>query len=94
MRIHPVFHISLLKRYKTSPPEFPRDNRTPPPPVTIAGQDEPEYEVEAILDKRTHRGSPQYLVHWKGYPVHDATWEPIANLRNARRLVREYDNSR
>jgi len=23
LRVHPVFHISLLKRYKSSPPEFP-----------------------------------------------------------------------
>jgi len=93
LRVHPVFHISLLKRYKTSSPEFPREKCPPPPPVAIPGQEEPEFEVEAILDKRLYYGRPQYLVKWKGYPDHDATWEPLRNLENARELVDLYDSS-
>jgi hypothetical protein len=33
----------------------------------------------------------EYLVHWKGYPSHDDTWEPLANMANAMDLVHEYN---
>jgi hypothetical protein len=38
------------------------------------------YEVECILDQRIRKGKQQYLVHWKGYPKEEATWEPIENF--------------
>jgi len=91
LKIHPVFHVSLLRKHKESPEEFPRDASSPPPPIFLSGQDEPEYEVETILDKRLHRGRLQYLVKWKGYPAYDATWEPLTNLTNALDLVKRYD---
>ena len=34
------------------------------------------YEVDRILDSRTHGGALQYLVKWKNCPADDATWEP------------------
>src|SRR5262249_14945100 len=33
LRIHPVFHVSLLQRYTTNPPEFANREEPPPPPV-------------------------------------------------------------
>jgi Chromo (CHRromatin Organisation MOdifier) domain/Integrase core domain len=92
MRIHPIFHVSMLKPYKESPNEFSR--AAPLPPVTIPGSDEPEYEVESILDKRSTRGKVQYLVKWMGYPLHDATWEPEENLKNSQQLVKEFESMR
>jgi len=49
MKIHPVFHVSLLRKYID--PTLVPDRTLPdrPPPVTI--DDTLEYEVEAILDK-------------------------------------------
>ena len=38
------------------------------------------YMVETILKHRDDRGERQYLVHWKGYPVGEATWKPISSL--------------
>jgi hypothetical protein len=38
------------------------------------------FAVEAVLD---YRGAPpqrEYLIHWKGYPVAEATWEPAAHF--------------
>ncbi|KAG4094185.1 chromo domain-like protein [Neocallimastix lanati (nom. inval.)] len=49
-----------------------------PPPIVI--NNEEEYEVEQILDKRTHYGKIQYLIKWKGYPLSEASWEPEENL--------------
>src|SRR5579862_8578850 len=82
MKIHPVFHVSLLKPYKSSPNEFLRP--TPPPAVVLPETEQEEYEVESILDKRIVRNKPQYLVKWLGYPLHDATWEPLDHLTNAK----------
>ena len=37
---------------------------------------EVSYEIEKILDERRKHGRQEYLVHWKGYPEDEATWEP------------------
>ena len=90
LKIHPVFHISLLKSYNESD-EFERTS-TPPPAIII--DNEEEYEVEYILDKRIIRKQPQYLVKWTGYPLYDATWEPLDNLNNASDLIKAFETSR
>ena len=50
----------------------------PTSPITINNED--EYEVEQILDKRKHYGKIQYLIKWKGYPLSEASWKPEENL--------------
>jgi hypothetical protein len=46
MRIHPMFHVSLLEPYHVS--TIPRKIHDPPPPIEVDG--ELEYEMEYILD--------------------------------------------
>ena len=92
MKIHPVFHVSLLKRYQAPTQEF--DRTTPPPPIEIPTSDQVEYEVECILDKRIKWRKPQYLIKWTGYPLHDATWEPLENLENAQEKIKEFESMR
>jgi hypothetical protein len=76
MRIHDVFHVSLLENYAES--RIP-GRRIPPPPPTLINNKE-EYEVEEILDSRIRRGKTEYLVSWKGYSPSENTWEPKANI--------------
>jgi hypothetical protein len=74
MKIHPVFHISLLKLYHQDDNMFHRD--VPPPPEIIIdtnNQPSEEFEVERILDCKIVRGRKLYLIQWKGYPLHHAT---------------------
>ena len=81
MKIHPVFHMSLIKPYQPSPEEFGRPS--PPPAIIVPETNQEEYEVDAILDKKIVRKKAQYLIKWVGYPLHDATWEPEKHLTNA-----------
>ena len=88
MKIHPVFHISLLKPYQSSPTDF--EKPTPPPAIVIPETDHEKYKVKTILDKRTLRNRPQYLIKWLEYLLHDATWEPEENLENAKKTIQKF----
>ena len=92
MKIHPVFHVSLIKLYQPSPEEFGRP--TPPAAIVLPGSDQEEYEVDAILDKKIIRKKTQYLIKWVGYPLHDATWEPEEHLTNAKQKLQEFESMR
>ena len=87
MKIHPVFHISLLKPYKENN-SFLGRHQTPPQPIVV--DNEEEWEVEEVLDQRTKRNQVQYLVKWKGYPFQDATWESAQNLAHAPQKIAEF----
>jgi hypothetical protein len=89
LRIHPVFHVSLLRPYQDPTKIEHRPLNTPPPPaVTIEGHQ--EYEVEQILDQRIRFHRKEFLTKWVGYPEYDATWEPEANLKNATECIQEF----
>jgi len=66
--VWPVFNKVLLTPY--TPPQFETQQHPPPPPPILIEQ-EPEYEVEEIIDSKLVRGKLKYLVHWKGYETHE-----------------------
>src|SRR5271154_6203889 len=86
MKVHPVFHVSLLERYLDS--EIPGRTQAPPPPVIV--DEEVEHEVEEILDSKLMRNRLFYLVKWIGYPVSDNSWEPAQNASNSPQLIRRF----
>ena len=97
MKIHAVQNVSLLKRYKDGSASFPDRPQplTRPEPVAVEDSGSPAWEVERILDHRhigrTGKKRLQYLVEWKGYPISEATWEPIEGLDGALDLCIEYN---
>jgi len=62
---------------------------TKPAPVIVEGEE--EFEVEKILNKRKIRGRDKFLVCWKDYMAEADTWENRGNLRNAGKLVEEFE---
>jgi hypothetical protein len=80
MRIHPVFHISLLE---------PAPKNAKPGPIEINEEtEEPRYEVEQIVGSKLMGDRNYYLVHWKGYQHSEDTWEPEKHL--TKQTIEEY----
>jgi len=100
LKIHPVINISHLKEYRDGAQAFPdRPVRlTRPEPAAIDDNGAPAWDVDRLLDHRkVRRGTrqiDQYLVEWKGYPISEATWEPIENLTGSMDLVAEFNQER
>ena len=36
--------------------------------------------------KRRNGNSTEYLLKWKGYPIEEATWEPVSTLNRTKDL--------
>ena len=89
MRIHPVFHVQLLKAYKS-------DDRHQPPPLPILVEDGFDwFQVEHVCMHREQRWGKtkkkvrrSYLVKWLGYGDEHSSWEPEPNLNAA--CLQEY----
>jgi hypothetical protein len=86
MKIHPVFHVSLLELFFANTFR----GRTQPPPPEFIIDDIPEYEVQQILDSRIRYRKLQYRVDWKGYDVSHQQWEPAENVEGASELIAQF----
>lgn len=53
---------------------------------TAPSEELSEYEVSEILAERDDEDGKLYLVDWKGYPRHRATWEPPENFQSEETL--------
>jgi transposase InsO family protein len=78
VRIHNVFHVSLLSLANEDP--YPGQHLPPPPPIEIDGEE--EYEVDEILDSKRVCGRLRYLIKRTGY--NEPTWEPAQNTNDLR----------
>jgi hypothetical protein len=86
MKIHPVFHVMLLKKFHSDP--HSREPAQPPPIVTQEGEE--EWEVEEILNSKKIRRQLHYYVKWKGYSHADNSWQSKEDLKNAPELVDKF----
>jgi hypothetical protein len=84
MKIHPVFHVELLRQYKG--PDFV------PPPAYECDDGSLRWAVETILDERGQGSQRKLLVRWEGYGPDRDTWEPReVMLEDAPGAVRDFD---
>ena len=88
MKIHPVFHNSLLKPYYETKEHGP--NYKKPAPEIV--NDEGHYEIETILmaQPTQNKRSTQYLIKWKGYPTSENSWLPEKELTKAKELLDKF----
>ena len=84
MKIHPVFHVSLLSLAPSNP--VPGQQQAPPPPIEIEG--EQEWEVDQVMDSRRRYGRLEYLVKYVGYS--EPSWQPASDLDHAPDLVSNF----
>lgn len=83
LKIHPVFHVSLLEMYIAN--TLPNRYLPPAAPDTINGV--PEYEVRAILDSKIHYNKLYYLVD---FPDTDPEWIRSDSLPHCQLLITAY----
>ena len=84
MKIHPVFHVSLLEKFCKN--KIPNRETPKAEPVIIDGNE--YYEVKELLDRRRRHGKTQYLVDWIGLGVSERTWEYAKDL--PKEVIDEY----
>lgn len=93
MHLHPVFNISRLKQYRDGTASHP--HRIAPdarPLPDIRHEDGAEiFEVSRILESRGTGARKRWLVEWVGYPSWEATWEPLANIRDAAQALADFE---
>jgi hypothetical protein len=98
----PLPRKQTARRSKPLPPPVQHDQDPPTnsedtPGILFANWMEtcpPLPQIERILDKRTKKNKPEYLIHWKGEPPYDATWETLKDLGNYQGKVKEYESMR
>ena len=80
-RIHPVFHVSLLRPFTPGASNIP----VPPEPEIVDGV--PFYSAEKILSHRVRKSGKrkihEYLIKWQGFDDTYNSWEPRKNLTDA-----------
>ncbi|XP_074301418.1 uncharacterized protein LOC141632805 [Silene latifolia] len=73
-KIHKVFHVSQLKAFRGNLPAAPHIPNWMQG-LSSDGTIQPAAVLERRIVKRQNKATMQYLVHWEGFPIHDATWE-------------------
>ena len=90
--IHPVFHVSLVKKAAEDPlpSQLTIDNEpgmifdTPEDPSSVAINSDGEYTIERILRHRRQGRGWRLLVKWLGWS--EPTWEPLQQLQETTAL--------
>jgi hypothetical protein len=88
MKIHPIFHASLLLPYHETEPHGPNYFDTPPKII----DNHKEYEPEAILAHKPWYRSTVYLIRWRNRSTAENSWEPEWHLKNAQEMLQKYKN--
>ncbi|QRW24195.1 hypothetical protein RhiXN_10519 [Rhizoctonia solani] len=88
MRIHNVFYVGLLSKVKR---DDKRAFENQPPPVTMDREE--EYKVEGITDMEERNRKWFFRVKWKGYGLEENTWEPRENLKNAKKILKNFEKA-
>ena len=70
--MHPVFHVSLLKKYVPNANHVLQDNSKLKEDGTLKLK--PDVVLDRSVKNLRNRDIIELLVKWQTYPVEDATW--------------------
>jgi hypothetical protein len=83
LKIHPIFHLSLLKLVTY--------DASRPPPNLI--DNKPKFEMEVMFKSRQLRGWEQkYLVKWKGFHPIEPFWVNESDMKHAQKTIKKFHN--
>jgi hypothetical protein len=89
LRVHPTFHVSLLKSVAHDASRPNQEHKSRPSPNLV--HNEPKFEMEAVLKARQLRGRErEYLVKWKGYHPIEASWVNESDMEHAQEAIEEF----
>jgi hypothetical protein len=89
LRVHPTFHVFLLKPVARNASRPNREHNSRPPLDLV--HNEPKFEVEAVFKLRQLRGRErEYLVKWKGYHLIKASWVNESDMEHAQKAIEEF----
>jgi hypothetical protein len=88
MKVHNVFHVSLLDRYVGPVPR--QQPSVPPPAITAENPYDEEWKVERVPSSHRRYRRLWYLVQWAGRNYVNTSWEPTENLENASEVVADF----
>jgi Chromo (CHRromatin Organisation MOdifier) domain len=81
MKIHPVFHVALLKHFKSDGEPVPIQ------PLAYDKDGSPLWEVERVISERVikvhKKKHVEYLVRWAGFAAEHDTWESADYIKEA-----------
>jgi transposase InsO family protein len=86
-KIHNVFHVSLLEPWVNRKQE--QSDSMPFPPL----EDEDDWEVEEVKEKKKIDGEDHFLLKWKGWPSEYNQWVQKSSI-NAPALIRKFEKTR
>jgi hypothetical protein len=89
-RLHNRFHVSVLTKYIISD-QFPSRPIIFTRPPAIMNDKEETWEIEKLLKHKGNDKTLQFLVHWKNYPLEEATWESVQHLKLCLDSIHEYE---
>ncbi len=85
MKIHNIFHISLLKSAFVDS----LLNQVQSSSLSIIVDEEEKYEINDILDNRYHYNKLQYQVSWTEHSSNDV-WYLAENFDHAKKIIEDY----
>ena len=79
-RIHNVFHVSMLRRYRSDPSHILKDSEVEVS-ENLTYVEEPVAIVDYKIKQLRKRVIPMVKVIWKNHNVEEATWETEEKMR-------------